>query len=66
MIFDMTTVQVQFFDSTETTIIAYFASAQSPSAFQNLGTVDTSDARWKAYYTLLSEAGYAEAVPAPG
>lgn len=43
-------VNIQFSDSTEQVIVSYFAGPQDPDVFQNLGTVDTSDARWKTYY----------------
>ncbi|WP_157642633.1 hypothetical protein [Burkholderia ubonensis] len=46
----MSTINVQFSDSTEKTIVAYFSGPQSASAYQNFGTVDASDARWAAFY----------------
>ncbi|MCO1384485.1 hypothetical protein [Burkholderia multivorans] len=49
----MTTLNVQFSDSSETTIIVYFASPQSMSAYTNLGTVEASDARWAAFYQSM-------------
>jgi hypothetical protein len=51
----MTTMNVQFSDSTDQTIIAAFAVAQDPAYYTNLGTVDTSDPRWKTYYDSLPE-----------
>lgn len=46
----METLNVQFADATEAAIITYFASPQDPAAYENLGTVTTSDPRWKAFY----------------
>jgi hypothetical protein len=46
----MTTLNVQFTDVTQKFICSYFASSQDPSAHSNLGTVDSSDARWKAFW----------------
>jgi len=46
----MDTLNVQFIDTTQATICSYFASPQSPDDFPNLGTVETSDARWITYY----------------
>ncbi|MFP3652308.1 MULTISPECIES: hypothetical protein [Burkholderia] len=46
----MTTINVQFSDSTESEVVAYFASPQDPEAYQHLGTIDTSDARWASFY----------------
>ncbi|WP_186260355.1 hypothetical protein [Burkholderia gladioli] len=43
-------LNVQFKDSTEGAICAFFAAAQNPSDFPNSGTVDASDARWKTFY----------------
>lgn len=43
-------VNVRFSDETDEVIVSYFAGPQDPSVFPNLGTVDTSDARWKSYY----------------
>lgn len=51
----MTTVYVQFADSTDAMIVAAFAVAQNPAYYPNSGEVDTSDARWKTYYDSLPE-----------
>jgi hypothetical protein len=45
-------MDVQFSDSTETTIVAFFAGPQS-SATPNQGTVTAGDARWAAFYATL-------------
>jgi hypothetical protein len=60
----MTALNVQFSDSTQATIIAYFSSPQDPSEYANLGTVDTSDARWKTFYNSLGPIEQ-EGLPAP-
>lgn len=44
---------VQFSDSTDTTIVSCFANAQNPMAFPNQGSVNASDARYKAYFYSL-------------
>lgn len=60
-----TKVYVQFSDSTDTKIAGFFASPQDPSAYENLGTVETSDASWATFYNSLPS--YAqEGLPAPG
>jgi hypothetical protein len=43
-------INVNFSDSTQTTIVAFFGCTQDASIFPNQGTVDASDARWKAFY----------------
>ena len=50
----MTTLNVQFTDSTEATIVAYFGCAQNPAVWANTGTVDSSDARWATYYNSIT------------
>jgi hypothetical protein len=45
----MATLNVQFADSTEQVISTYFASPQDPVVWQNQGTVESTDARWKAF-----------------
>jgi len=45
----METVYVQFADSTESAIVAYFAGPQDPAAYANLGTVDDTDPRYLAF-----------------
>jgi hypothetical protein len=50
----MTTINVQFADSTEQVIVSYFAGPQSAASFSNLGTVDTSDARYSTYFNSLN------------
>jgi len=49
----MTTIDVQFSDASQAVIISYFAMPQNPGSWPNQGTVDTSDARWKAYFSSV-------------
>lgn len=46
----MTTIFVQFADSTESVIASVFGSQQDPNVYANLGTVDLTDPRWKTFY----------------
>ncbi|WP_144142654.1 hypothetical protein [Paraburkholderia sp. BCC1884] len=46
----MTTVNVQFSDNTETTVISFFGGPQDADVFPNQGALDTSDPRWETYY----------------
>lgn len=46
----MTTINVQFSDSTEAVIITYFGGPQDPKVYSNLGTVENSDPRWKTFF----------------
>lgn len=46
----MTTLNVQFADNAEAIIISYFGAPQNSSVYENVGTVDTSDAKWKTYF----------------
>lgn len=46
----MTTINVQFSDSSETEIIGAFSCAQDNATFPNQGSVDLHDTRWVAYY----------------
>lgn len=60
----MTTLTVQFSDATDAVIVSYFGSPQDPDEFANLGTVDTSDPRWKVFYDACLPLIQA-AMPAP-
>ena len=60
----MTTLFVQYTDSSEQVISSYFTCAQDPAVWSNQGTVDTSDARWKAYVGSLT-GNAASLMPAP-
>jgi hypothetical protein len=57
------TLNVQFSDSSDATVISYFASPQDPTQYPNLGTVETSDARWVTFYDAIG--GAALGLPAP-
>jgi len=46
----MTTINVQFADSTDAVIVGYFAGPQNPTAWPNQGTVQSNDSRWEAFY----------------
>lgn len=50
----MATVNVQFSDSTEATIVSYFGSPQDSDVYANYAEIGTSDARWKTYYEAQS------------
>ncbi|MBN3813286.1 hypothetical protein, partial [Paraburkholderia sp. Ac-20347] len=49
----MNTVNVQFSDSGEETVISCFGTPQDPVEWPNQGVLDSSDARWKAFYDTL-------------
>nr|WKF61919.1 hypothetical protein HUO10_006451 [Paraburkholderia busanensis] len=57
-----TTLYVQFSDSTQNTIISYFASEQNESTLDNLGTVLSTDERWATFYNAVSGV---KGMPAP-
>jgi hypothetical protein len=46
-------VFVQFRDSSNTEIVSYFGCPQDKVAWPNQGTVDTTDQRWKTFFTSL-------------
>jgi hypothetical protein len=50
----MSTIHVQFEDSTEENVIAMFGCPQDETDYPNQGTIETSDPRWKAYYATLT------------
>lgn len=47
----MTTINVQFSDATEATIVSYFRSAQNTDDFPNQGTVSDDDQRYGKFLT---------------
>ncbi len=59
----MTTLNVQFADSTSAVITAYLDSPQDPATWPNQGQIETTDPRWKTFYDagLCINAG----MPAP-
>lgn len=61
----MATISVQFFDSAETAIAAVFCNAQDLADYPNQAQIDSSDARYAAYFAalpLLCQRG----MPTPG
>jgi hypothetical protein len=46
----MTNLNVQFADSSDAVIVSYFGAPQNAAIYGNMGTVDTSDAKWKDYF----------------
>lgn len=44
---------VQFSDASQTAIVSYFGSPQDPAAYQNQGSIEPTDARWKTFYDAL-------------
>lgn len=51
----MQTLNIQFGDESKTAIVSYFGAPQDPEFWANLGTVDSSDARWKTFYDSQSD-----------
>jgi hypothetical protein len=51
----MTTINVQFSDSSDEVVVSYFASPQDGNVWPNQGEIDTGDSRWKAYYDTQPE-----------
>jgi hypothetical protein len=49
----MTTLFVQYSDSSEATIISVFAGPQDAATFPNQGQVETSDSRYAAYFSAM-------------
>lgn len=60
----VSSLNVQFSDSTQAKIVFCFAGLQDPEIFANLGTVDTGDARWETHYEALP-AGAELGLPSP-
>lgn len=46
----MTTINVQFSDATQATVVSYFAGPQDPVIYPDQSQIDTGDSRWKAFY----------------
>lgn len=46
-------INVQFFDSSNATVVSYFSGPQDEVEFPNQGQIDSGDARWKTYYNSL-------------
>ena len=49
----MESINVQFADDSEESIVSYFPGPQDPSAFPHQGTVESSDQRWATFYEIL-------------
>lgn len=49
----MTTINVQFSDSTKSTIISAFSCPQDSEVYPNQGQVDATDPMWHTYYADL-------------
>ena len=47
-------VNVQFSDSTENTVIAYFGCQQDHSIYPNQAVIDSNDPRFQAFLKLTS------------
>jgi len=52
----MSNIFVQFSDSTETTVVAYFAEPQDLTVYPNQGTIESTDPRYAKYYAALPTA----------
>lgn len=52
----METINVQFADSTEAVVVAYFSGPQDPDVYPNQGKIGADDARWKTFLGSLPEA----------
>lgn len=59
----MTTLNVQFSESTKSAISAYFSAQRDPEVYQNLGGIDASDARWSTFYNAAE--GQQSGLPTP-
>lgn len=51
----MVTLNVQFADSTEQAVVAYFACPQDATAYPNQGQVPSSDARYETFFNAQPE-----------
>jgi hypothetical protein len=49
----MTSIYVQFSDSTQASIAATFSCAQDPVEWPNQGQIATTDQRWHTYYSTI-------------
>ncbi|MET3654103.1 hypothetical protein ABIC75_003841 [Dyella japonica] len=58
-------VNVQFADATNSVVITYFASPQDAGAYENLGTVATSDPQWASFYNSFAPNSQRN-LPSPG
>jgi hypothetical protein len=51
----MSTLFVQFSDSTEKVVISIFGGAQDPSAYLNQGEIESDDPRYSSYFGGIPE-----------
>jgi hypothetical protein len=61
----MATINVQFSDATQSSVSAYFGCAPAAAAYENLGTLDSSDSRWAKFYNSMPKI-IQECLPAIG
>lgn len=61
----MTDIYVQFSDAQSATIESYFSCPQDPSVYPNLGTIQSTDPRWKTFYDSM-ESMAQSCLPGPG
>jgi len=61
----MQTINVQFSDDTDSTVVAYFAGPQDPTDYPHQGTLPTTDPRWAAFYNQVP-VFIRGGLPAPG
>lgn len=60
----MSTIYVQFADSTAKAIIAVFGCPQDATVYPNQGEIGSSDSRWVTYYN--AQPSFAQqGIPAP-
>jgi hypothetical protein len=60
----MGALNVQFSDSTQEIVVAYFAGPQSATTYPNQGIFQSNDARWSTYYDALPVA-MQQGLPSP-
>jgi hypothetical protein len=61
----MVAINVQFSDSAESAIVAYFASPQDPAVFPNQEQIDTGDARYATFFNSIPTLAK-QGMPVPG
>jgi hypothetical protein len=61
----MTSIFVQFSDASQESVISAFSCPQNIEAWPNQGEIDSSDPRWKAYYSSIPDGPLKHAWPSP-
>jgi hypothetical protein len=61
----MTTINVEFSDSTKTEIIGYASCAQPAATWQFQGAIGTDDTRWSGYYNAQDPVFIRPYIPVP-